>query len=81
MRENGYIDNYNQVAFLFRSVKSKEAIEIGDYLEENGIPVYSGGISPQWDGRWNTVDVDLFCGVHTDIIKYESKSLSKKAYP
>ena len=41
--------------------------------DTNGIPVYSGGISPQWDGRWNTVDVDLFCGVHTDIIKYESK--------
>lgn len=41
LRKNGNISNYNQVAFLFRSVKSKEAIEIGKYLEENGIPVYS----------------------------------------
>ena len=39
--ENGNITNFNQVAFLFRSVKSKEAIEIGAYLEANGIPVYS----------------------------------------
>ena len=39
--ENGNISDYNQVAFLFRSVKSKEATAIGAYLEENGIPVYS----------------------------------------
>ena len=39
--ENGNIYNYNQIAFLFRSVKSEEAVQIGAYLEENGIPVYS----------------------------------------
>ena len=39
--ENGNITNFNQVAFLFRSVKSEEATEIGAYLEANGIPVYS----------------------------------------
>jgi len=37
----GNISNYNQIAFLFRSVKSNEAVEVGRYLEENGIPVYS----------------------------------------
>lgn len=37
----GNISDYNQVVFLFRSVKSKEAVTIGRYLEENGIPVYS----------------------------------------
>jgi len=41
LMENGNISDYNQVAFLFRSVKSKEATVIGAYLEENGIPVYS----------------------------------------
>lgn len=41
LQKNGNVSNLNQIAFLFRSVKSKEAIEIGDYLEENGIPVYS----------------------------------------
>ena len=39
--DNGAISDLNQIACLFRSVKSKEAIELGRYLEENGIPVYS----------------------------------------
>ncbi len=39
--QRGNVSNYNQIAFLFRSVKSEEAVEIGTYLEENGIPVYS----------------------------------------
>ena len=38
---NGNIHNYNQVAFLFRSVKSEEAVQIGAFFEQNGIPVYS----------------------------------------
>lgn len=41
LMKNGNITDYNQVAFLFRSVKSEEAKEIGEYFEENGIPVYS----------------------------------------
>lgn len=41
MRENGYIDNYNQVAFLFRSVTNDKAKHLADYLEEHGVPVYS----------------------------------------
>jgi Superfamily I DNA and RNA helicases len=41
LKNNGNITNYNQIAFLFRSVKSNEAIQIGQYFEENGVPVYS----------------------------------------
>lgn len=41
LQANGNISNLNQVAFLFRSVKSNEATEIAEYLEANGIPVYS----------------------------------------
>ena len=41
LMSNGNIDNYNQVAFLFRSVKSEEAIAIGNYFESKGIAVYS----------------------------------------
>lgn len=41
LKDCGNITDYNQVAFLFRSVKSEEAVTIGKYLEENGIPVYS----------------------------------------
>ena len=41
MKSDGRITDYNQTAFLFRSVKSNEALELMKYLEENGIPVYS----------------------------------------
>ncbi|MBE6290307.1 MAG: ATP-dependent helicase [Bacteroidaceae bacterium] len=35
------ITDYNQIAFLFRSVKSVKAKALADYLEENGIKVFS----------------------------------------
>lgn len=41
LQANGNITNLNQIAFLFKSVKSAEATEIAEYLETNGIPVYS----------------------------------------
>ncbi len=41
LQSNGNITNLNQIAFLFKSVKSREAIGIADFLEANGIPVYS----------------------------------------
>ncbi len=41
LKERGNISDYNQVAFLFRSVKSEEARAVGAWLEENGVPVYS----------------------------------------
>ncbi|MDE7430977.1 MAG: ATP-dependent helicase [Lachnospiraceae bacterium] len=41
LKKNGNISDYNQIAFLFSSVKSEEATTIGAYLEANGIPVYS----------------------------------------
>lgn len=41
LKANGNIWDYNQIAFLFRSVKSEEAIGVGKYLEANGVPVYS----------------------------------------
>lgn len=41
LRQSGTISDYNQIVFLFHSVKSREAAGIGGYLEANGIPVYS----------------------------------------
>lgn len=41
LMNEGYISDPNQIAFLFRSVKSGEALELCDFLEENGIAVYS----------------------------------------
>ncbi len=41
MKSRGAITNWNQVAFLFRSVKHKDAVALAKTLEERGIPVYS----------------------------------------
>ena len=41
LKDNGNIYDYNQVAFLFKSVKSSEATQLGEFFEENGIQVYS----------------------------------------
>lgn len=41
LKTNGNITNLNQIAFLFKSVKSTEAKEIASFLESCGIPVYS----------------------------------------
>jgi DNA helicase-2/ATP-dependent DNA helicase PcrA len=41
LRSKGDLKDWNQVAFLFRSVKSAKAVALSNYLEENGIPVYS----------------------------------------
>lgn len=37
----GAITDYNQITFLFRSVKGDEAISLINYLEDNGIRVFS----------------------------------------
>lgn len=58
LKANGNIKDYNQVAFLFRSVKSKEASIIGEYLEANGIPVYS----PRSDLFFERNEVKLLLG-------------------
>lgn len=41
LKDSGKVTNYNQVAFLFRSVTNERAKILANYLEKNGIPVYS----------------------------------------
>lgn len=41
MRKQGKLTDWNQVAFLFYSIKHKFAVRLARYLEERGIPVYS----------------------------------------
>jgi DNA helicase-2/ATP-dependent DNA helicase PcrA len=41
MRDKGKVTDWNQVAFLFRSVKSQQVTRLADYLEEHGINIYS----------------------------------------
>lgn len=52
------ITDYNQIAFLFRSVKSDKAKALADYLEENGIKVFS----PRSDMFFEREEIRLMLG-------------------
>ena len=41
LQSSGKINNLNQIAFLFRSVKNSDVLALARFLEENDIPVYS----------------------------------------
>ncbi|MGP2522357.1 ATP-dependent helicase [Pantoea ananatis] len=41
LRDNGKLTDWNQVAFLFRSVKNDKVRALAQSLEDKGIPVYS----------------------------------------
>ena len=41
LKSSGKLSDYNQIAFLFSSVKSKHVRELADFLEKNNINVYS----------------------------------------
>ena len=41
LRDKGHLKDWNQVAFLFRSVRHERVIGLAQFLEEHGIGVYS----------------------------------------
>lgn len=41
LKESGKIDDFNQIAFLFSSVKNQKVIQLASFLESHGINVYS----------------------------------------
>ncbi len=41
LKKKGVIKDYNQVAFLCKSVKNEKVVDLIQYLEDNKIPVYS----------------------------------------
>ena len=41
LRDQGHLTDWNQVAFLFSSVKNNKAVALSQFLEEHGIAVYA----------------------------------------
>lgn len=41
LKESGKLTDYNQIAFLFRSVRGQQVTDLAKYLEKHGINVYS----------------------------------------
>lgn len=53
LKNENKINDYNQIAFLFRSVKNEHVIQLAQFLEKNGINVYS----PRSDMFFNRKEV------------------------
>jgi DNA helicase-2/ATP-dependent DNA helicase PcrA len=47
-RKDGIIKDWNQVAFLFRSVTNEKVVEFARTLERSGIPIYATIIQTSW---------------------------------
>ena len=41
LRDSGKLSDWNQVAFLFRSVKNDKIVALARFLEAQGVPVFS----------------------------------------
>jgi DNA helicase-2/ATP-dependent DNA helicase PcrA len=41
LQKSGKLDDWNQIAFLFRSVRNERVVDLARFLESKGIPVYS----------------------------------------
>ena len=59
LMDTGKVTNYNQVAFLFNSVKGDKAVALAEYLEEHGINVYS----PRSDMFFKRKEIQLTIGL------------------
>lgn len=58
LKESGTITDYNQVAFLFRSVRNEKVKKLAAYLEEHGIPIYA----PRSDMFFEREEIMLLIG-------------------
>ena len=61
LRDHGGLTNWNQVAFLFHSVKNRHAVELAKYLEDKGIPVYA----PRSNQFFDREEIRLIIGAFT----------------
>lgn len=51
LKDSGALTDWNQVAFLFRSVRNPKAVALAEALEADGIPVYSPRSNQFFDRR------------------------------
>lgn len=51
IKASGQLTDYNQIAFLFRSVKGEKTTNLAKYLEDNGIRVYSPRANMYFDRK------------------------------
>lgn len=76
LKDSGKISDYNQIAFLFSSVKHSRVTALADFLEENGINVYS----PRSDMFFQRKEVKLLLGCLMLMFPKYVMGLEKREY-
>ncbi|OSY16406.1 hypothetical protein BTJ48_00216 [Bacillus mycoides] len=69
LRNSGNLVDWNQVAFLFKSVKNEKVKMLANFLEEKGIPVYS----PRSNVFFEREEIRLLLGAYMFIFPQISK--------
>ncbi|MGG3957438.1 ATP-dependent DNA helicase [Bhargavaea massiliensis] len=68
-KNKGQLTDWNQVAFLFKSVKNPKAKALADFLESKGIPVYS----PRSNAFFDREEIRLLIGAYMFMFPQISK--------
>ncbi|WP_047382552.1 ATP-dependent DNA helicase [Cetobacterium sp. ZWU0022] len=76
LKNSKKIDDFNQVAFLFRSVKNKRIVSLAHYLEYRGIGVYS----PRSNLFFNRDEIILLIGVFLYILASPESKIYNNEY-
>ncbi len=76
LKSSGKLTDYNQIAFLFSSVKNPQVIELANFLEANGINVYS----PRSDMFFKRKEIMLVIGCLMLMFPKYVEGLSKGEY-
>ena len=76
LKNSGKLTDYNQIAFLFSSVKSQQVTSLANFLETNGINVYS----PRSDMFFKREEIMLTIGCLMLMFPLYIGSLSKGEY-
>lgn len=76
LKTSGKIEDYNQTAFLFRSVKNQKVIRLMESLEARGIPVYS----PRSNMFFEREEIKFIIGIFTMIFPNALDIIFKNGY-
>lgn len=76
LKKSGKLTDYNQIAFLFNSVKHDRVTSLARYLEENGINVYS----PRSDMFFDREEIRLVIGCLMLMFPAYVVELEKESY-
>ena len=76
LKSSGQLTNYNQVAFLFKSVKNERVINLAKYLEANHINVYS----PRSDMFFERNEIKIALGIMMLLFPMYVQGLEQNTY-